>query len=481
MRIEELSARTSKDDGTYSGTEETLLYRGGFIRSAENGIIYTTLGTMLLDRMKDIIAGAMEGNGAKRISVPGCFGISGIRESMTDYLNSDVRSYRDLPSGIFSISDVHFGHRATDSMWSSPSYPVLAFAFADASETAVFNAVDDCLGSLGLDGMRHEGVIAYENEGLRAELVCIESPKASLPYSGSADRTETVKTPDVRTIAKLKEFFACSGKEILKTVLLSYRDIHVAVVVPGDTEVDIEKVSSYLDITDSSLKPMSETDICRLTAAEPGFSGPVGLKDVRILVHQGVIRGKGYIAGANRTGYHHLNVVPGRDFTGEQGDFVRSGKYVKGYAIGRVRVLRESMRTSGEDGRPYYSPVMFGYLNLHRLILSLASESSDDKGVNLPDRVAPFEVAVIPSDARNEELVKKSIDLHDKLEAGHFRVLLDLRNQRLGSKLFDCDLMSVRHRVIVGDRLGEGFFEYKSRSGEITPANFDELVEMLHL
>lgn len=479
MRIEDLSARTSRDDGTYSGTEETLLYRGGFIRSSESGIIYTTLGTMLLDRMKDIIAGSMEGNGAKRISVPGCFGISGMRESMTGYLNADVRSYRDLPSGVFSISDVLFGHRVTDSMWSSPSYPVLAFAFAGASESTVLDAVDDCLGKLGLYGMRHEGVIAYETEGRGADLVCIESPKVPEPCRESAGRTELAETPEVRTIAELREFFSCSGKEILKTVLLSYRDLDIAVVLPGDNEVDVEKVSTYLDITDSSLKPMTEADIRRLTSSEAGFSGPVGLKDVRILVHQGVVRGKGYIAGANKTGYHLQNVVPGRDFTGEQGDFARSGKYVKGHVIGNVRTLRESMRTSGEDGRPHYSPVLFGYLNLHRLILSVASESSDDKGVNLPESLAPFETAVIPSDVRNEELVKRSIDLHDKLEEGHFRVLLDLRNQRLGSKLFDCDLMSVRHRVIVGDRLEEGFFEYKSRNGEITTVNFDELVEIL--
>ncbi len=479
MRIEELSARTSRDDGTYSGTEETLLYRGGFIRSSVNGCIYTTIGTMLLERVKDILAGSMEVHGAKRISLPGCFGISGMRESMTGYLNTNVRSYRDLPSGVFSISDVLFGHRVTDSMWSSPSYPVLAFAYAGAAESTVLDAVDDCLGRLGLNGMRHEGIIVYESEGRGAELVCIESPKVPVPYSESAGRAEPVETPDVRTIAELRDFFSCSGKDILKTVLLSYGDLHVAVVVPGDNEVDIEKVSTYLDITDSSLKPMTEADIRRLTSSDAGFSGPVGLKDVRILVHQGVIRGKGYIAGANKTGYHLQNVVPGRDFTGEQGDFSRSGKYVKGHVIGNVRTMRESMRTSGEDGRPNYSPVRFGYLNLHRLILSAASMFSDDKGVNLPESLAPFGVAVIPSDARNEVLVKRSMDIHDKLEERNFRVLLDLRNQRLGSKLFDCDLMSVRHRVIVGDRLEEGIFEYKSRNGEITKVNFDELVEIL--
>jgi prolyl-tRNA synthetase len=226
---------------------------------------------------------------------------------------------------------------------------------------------------------------------------------------------------------------------------------------------------------------MVEADIRRLTLADVGFSGPVGLKDVKVLVHHGVVSGKGYIAGANRTGYHLSNVVPGRDFTGEQGDFARSGIYVKGRVIGRMRTLRESMRTPGEDGRPHYSPVQFGYLNLHRLILTIASEFSDEKGVRLPDNLAPFEAAVIPSDARNEELVKNAIDLHDKLLGKGARVLLDLRNQRMGSKLFDCDLMSVRHRVIVGDRLEAGFFEYKARNGEITQVNFDELVEILSI
>lgn len=477
MKIEELSARTSKDDGTYSGIEETLLYRGGFMRGSARGLVYTTLGTMLLERVKYLLSRAMEENGAKRISVPGCFGVSGIRESLTEYLDSDVRSYRDLPSGVFSISDVLFGHRVTGTMWSSPSYPVIAFAFAGASESVVSDAVDDCLGSLGLNGMRHDGVIVFESEG--EELVCTENAKVPENCTESIGRTELVETPEVRTIAQLREFFSCSGKEILKTVLLTYGDQHIAVILPGDNEADIGKVSTYLDITDSSLRPMSEADILRLTSSDAGYSGPVGLKDVRVLVHQGVIRGKGYIAGANRTGYHLRNVVAGRDFTGEQGDFARSGKYVRGHVVGNFRTLRESMRTPGEDGRPHYAPVRFGYINLHRLIMSVASKYSDEKGVNLPEKLAPFVAAVIPSDARNEELVKKSLDLHDKLETEGIRVLIDLRNQRLGSKLFDCDLMSVRHRVIVGDRLEEGLFEHKSRNGEITTFNFDDLVEIL--
>jgi prolyl-tRNA synthetase len=479
MRIEELSARTSKDDGTYSGIEETLLYRGGFLRGSSSGCIYTTTGTMLIENIREVMSVALEANGAKRISVPGCFGIKGMRESMTEYLNSDVRSYRDLPSGIFSFSDVLFGHRATDSLWSSPSYPVMSFAFAGASKGAVESAIDEFLKSLGLKGMSHEGVIVHESESAAAELVCIKGPEPAKPYAGRSDKAELVETSDVRTIAALTEFFSCSGRDILKTVLLTNGDCHAAVVIPGDNEVDIEKVSSYLDITDSSLKQMSEADIRRLTLADVGFSGPVGLKDIKVLVHHGVVSGKGYIAGANRTGYHLSNVVPGRDFTGEQGDFARSGIYVKGHVIGRMRMLRESMRTPGEDGRPHYSPVQFGYLNLHRLLLTIASKFSDEKGVNLPDSLAPFEAAVIPSDARNEELVKKAIDLHDKLLGKGARVLLDLRNQRMGSKLFDCELMSIRHRVIAGDRLEAGFFEYKARSGEITPVNFDELVEIL--
>jgi len=60
MRIEELSARTSKDDGTYSGIEETLLYRGGFLRGSSSGCIYTTTGTMLIENIREVMSVALE-------------------------------------------------------------------------------------------------------------------------------------------------------------------------------------------------------------------------------------------------------------------------------------------------------------------------------------------------------------------------------------------------------------------------------------
>lgn len=476
MRIEELSAKTSKDDGTYRRIEETLLYRGGFIRGSA-GNIYSTLGTMLLDNISGILAGAMEESGAKRIKVPGCYGIRGVRESMTEYMDTEVRSYRDLPSGVFSISDVLFGQKARGSMWTSTSYPVLAFVLAGAPEGAAEAAMDKCLERLGLGGMSHGDIAVFEREG--EEFVCIEGTLPSEPIIGESVKAEPVSTPGIRTIAALCGFFSIGGKDILKTVLLKEGNMDVAVVVPGDLEVDIGKVSAYLDITDSSLKPMVEEDIRSITSADVGYSGPVGLKDVRILVHHGVVRGKGYVAGANRTGYHLKGVVPGRDFTGEPGDFARSGKYIDGHVLGRTRTLRESMRTAGEEGRPYYSQLRFGYLNIHRLIMALSSRYSDEKGIDLPQVLAPFEITVMPSDARNEELAKKAAELHERLNAKGLRVLLDNRNQRLGSRLFDCDLMSVKHRVIVGERPEEGFYEYKARSGEITQVNFNNLVDII--
>src|SRR5690606_25279692 len=69
----------------------------------------------------------------------------------------------------------------------------------------------------------------------------------------------------------------------------------------------------------------SET-VKKVTNAEVGFAGPIGIKADIILVDEEVTNMYNFIIGANETGYHYANANYGRDFKGTVGDFRKAVK-----------------------------------------------------------------------------------------------------------------------------------------------------------
>ena len=84
----------------------------------------------------------------------------------------------------------------------------------------------------------------------------------------------------------------------------------MAVLDPGDHEVNDVKVKNLLGVTDLILAGIIRVQ--ELTGAEVGFAGPVKLK-LPIYADQAVARMTGMITGANRDNYHFKQVHPQRD------------------------------------------------------------------------------------------------------------------------------------------------------------------------
>ena len=76
-------------------------------------------------------------------------------------------------------------------------------------------------------------------------------------------------------------------------------------------EVNETKLANSIKAID--LRPATEQEINAIGAV-PGFASPVGLKDVLIVVDDLIPLSSNLVAGANRIGYHLLNVNYGRDF-----------------------------------------------------------------------------------------------------------------------------------------------------------------------
>ncbi len=86
----------------------------------------------------------------------------------------------------------------------------------------------------------------------------------------------------------------------------------VAVMARGDREINEIKLVNHLGALE--VRMASPETVRRVTSAEPGFAGPIGLADeVRLLADRSVEGVKGFLCGGNETDTHYLDVWFGRD------------------------------------------------------------------------------------------------------------------------------------------------------------------------
>ena len=126
-------------------------------------------------------------------------------------------------------------------------------------------------------------------------------------------------------------------------------------------------------------------------------------------------------------------------------------------------------------------------IGVSRLVGVLAEVFNDDAGLKWPMAVAPFHVhlATLGTD---EAVLKASAELYDELRKAGVEVLWDDREQQVGAKLKDADLIGIPIRIIVSEKsLAAGGVEWKLRGeegkGNVLPREtaLAKIVEMVDL
>ncbi|MDQ2912166.1 MAG: proline--tRNA ligase [Chloroflexota bacterium] len=289
-----------------------------------------------------------------------------------------------------------------------------------------------------------------------------------------------IATPGVTSIEALEKSLGQPPEAFLKTLLM--RDASgnvVAVVLPGDREVNEAKLRKALGTSD--VKFASEVDFAA-AGGVPGFIGPVGLR-ARVLVDSS-LDARSYIAGANKRDAHLRDVVPGRDFKGEAIDAhdVRAGDLCPKCGKGRLEIKRgvevgnifaygtyysDKMhaRFTAEDGtaRPFVGG-SYG-IGVGRAVQTIIETHHDDKGIVWPPQVAPYHVHLVALPISDEDVRAKAEALVAELEERDIEVLYDDRDESAGVKFADADLIGIPLRVTVSKRnLKENAADLKLRS-----------------
>lgn len=530
-----------------------LMLRAGLIRKLSSGLYsYLPLGLRSLKKVEQIIREEMNRAGALEVLMPAMqprelWERSGRYEKMidviftlkdknkrdmvlgptheeviTEIVGREIHSYRQLPINFYQIQTKfrdeirpRFGLMRAREFIMKDAYSFdVSWEAADGSYQAMYDAYERIFKRCGLRVMvveadsgaiggsqSHEfmvlaeagedGIVICEESGYAANLERAEAriPERNDPTDDMA--AEEVETPGMGTIEAVSKFLEQEPECFIKTLIYLADDQPVAVLLPGDRDVNEVKLAKVLACTQLEMAGAEKVE--EVTGAPLGFAGPVGLSidvvaDLRLKGIQGAI------TGANVRDRHLKHVHLERDATVKSfADFclVRSGDPCprsghamiekRGVEVGHVfklgSVYSEALNATFVDEEGDRHPMVMGCygIGVGRTMQAAIEQCHDKDGIRWPISIAPFQVEIVTLDATDEACMKVVNDLYSGLEAKGVEVIIDDRDERPGFKFKDADLVGIPLRVTIGNKgLAKGQIELKIRGGDTVFVPLDD-------
>jgi len=526
-----------------------LMIRAGLMRKLASGTYtYLPLGFKCLKKVMEIVREEMDRSGAQEILMPCVQPIElweqtgrdvdygetmakfqdrhqrwnvlapTAEEVVTKVAADEIKSYKQLPFNLYQISfkfrdefrprfgvlrsrefimkDAYSFHCDDDSL--DETYKVMYDTYCRIFKRCglEYVIVEAETGEMGGAGSHQftvpcengEDVIVHTEDNSYAANIEKASvdPLAKQSVADNIPEPQDVHTPNVGSIEAVCDFLKTTPEQMIKTIIYTAdKKLTVAVVVRGDHDVNPEKLTRLLDGKHNEL---AEADtIKKVTGADVGFAGPVDLagKVSMLFIDHGVAAMAVGVAGANKTDYHTINVVPGRDFALEgenievvdvrnavEGDTYEGKKllFKRGIEVGQVFKLGRKYSSKigakflDEDGKEKICTMGCYGIGINRIIASAIEAGNDADGIIWPVSIAPFEV-IITTAGNDEQIVTAAAKLYDDLISVGVDVLYDDRDMRGGVKFKDADLIGIPVRITIGKKsLADGNAEIKLRS-----------------
>lgn len=362
------------------------------------------------------------------------------------------------------------------------------------------------LADAGEDGLVECPACGYAANLERAQRAFLRHDKTETPseQSDAVPPAEAVRTPGMRTIGQLTEFFGCDPACFIKTLIYVVRpnaqgsrpsedsvlaEQIVAVLVPGDREVNETKLTRELNAASVALA--DDVTIEKVTGAPVGFAGPIGL-NIPIYADSSLKGVKDAITGGNRADTHLRHFCLERDAKVTAfGDFcvARSGdpcprcqtplREQRGIEVGHVFKLGTKYSACFDacylnESGTRRNLVMGCYgIGVTRTLQAIIEQSHDANGIIWPLSIAPYRAVVLALNPSLPQCLEESERIVAALETRGIDALLDDRDERPGVKFKDADLLGFPVRVVVSERsLSQNSIEIKLRSepkSEVVP------------
>lgn len=297
---------------------------------------------------------------------------------------------------------------------------------------------------------------------------------------------QVIDTPNVGTIEDVSKFLNSSVQRFIKTIIYIADKKPIAVLVRGDFEINDIKLQSLIGCEELELA--SQEIVEEVTGAKVGFAGPINLrKQVKIYADYSVIKVVNGIVGANKTDAHIKNVNYNKDYKADMvadlrkvvhGDICPRCKkeklqFSRGIEIGHIFKLgtkySKSMKATFLDASGKENFMVMGCygIGVTRILAATIEQSYDENGIIWPVAIAPFKVSIIPVDFKDEKTKEVAEKIYKKLKDLRIDVLLDDRDERVGIKFKDADLIGIPFRITVSKKtLVDNVVEFKERKDD---------------
>ncbi|MEA1960025.1 MAG: proline--tRNA ligase [Bacillota bacterium] len=521
-----------------------LLLRAGFIRKTTAGVYsYLPLAKKVLRKIENIVREEMDRAGGQEILMPiiqpkemweesGRWSVYGDEmfrvkdrhdhyfalgptheEIITNLVDGDVQSYRDLPLMLYQIQNKYrdeirprFGLMRSREFIMKDLYSFdVDEEGLDISYKKMFNAYQAIYGRLGLDfrvveadsgaiggNESHEFMVLAET-GESVIVYCdscsyaanVEKARCVLPEENEAEvpvlELEKIHTLGQRTIQDLVEFLGKPKTEQVKTLMYMADGELIAVVLRGDRELNEFKLQHVLEAEE--LFMADEGTVREKCGAGFGSLGPIGLP-VKIYMDMEVTVMLNFTCGVNEDDYHYTNVNHGRDFTATAVLDLRNAvagdtcpvcggmlKEIRGVEVGHIFKLgtkySDAMGAVFRDPNGEDKPMVMGCygIGVSRTMAAAVEQNYDENGIIWPLPIAPYQVIIVPVNVTKEEQMSVAEELYQEFLAKGVEVILDDRDERAGVKFKDADLIGIPLRINIGPKsLKENKVEMKKRN-----------------
>jgi prolyl-tRNA synthetase len=558
MRMSKLFARTLREAPAEAEVvSHQLLIRAAYIRKLAAGIYsWLPLGWRTLRKVEDIIRQEMDASGAQEVRLPiilpaepwkvtGRWETYGDlmfklkdrheremglgpthEEAVTPLVAGEFTSYRDLPVNLYQVEwkyrdefrprfgllrsreflmkDAYSFDRDEEGLRASYATMLAAYRRIFDRCGLDYRVVEADPGQIGGD-INHEFIavspigedefVYCENCDYAADIEAARSRPAEPAAAGDLEPLTGIPTPGRSSIQAVSELLGRPGSEMLKTILYDAGGQTVAVLIPGDREVNGDKVGRSM--WPSPVRLFDDDDFAARGFVK-GFVGPQGMPDdVVVIADHSVQAGRNWVTGANAPDAHVAGANVERDFRVDRWEDVaqvRAGdpcprcggrlQLAKGMVVGHTYQLgtrySKPLKATFVDEDGTEQPYQMGCygIGLTRIVPAIVEQMADEDGLRWPKAVAPFDTVVVPTNMDVPAVVEAAERLYADLQASGLTVVLDDREESAGVKFADADLIGCPLHVVVGKRgIEAGTVDLKVRAtGQREKAPLDEAV-----
>ena len=434
-----------------------------------------------------------------------------------------IKSYKDMPISLYQITNKYrdearsrYGLIRTREFVMKDAYSFdKDISGLDKSYSLMFNAYKKIFDRIGLNYTIVEassgamgGLLSEEFQaitdigedilvlcdkcGLSTNLEICECRNTLITSDEKKLEKEIFYTPNCGKIEDISEKYKINPQDMCKTMIYKIDNNFYGFVIRGDREINENKISRLFNTKNVELASFLEDK--EVTGAEVGFAGPIGL-DIPIIIDYEVLNMKNFLVGANKTDYHYKNVNL-EDFNYLKVADIRNISmedvcpkcgakltFKHGIEVGNTFKLgtkySEAMNLYYADHDNNMQPVVMGCygIGIARIMAAIVEQNYDEDGIIFPKEIAPFDVAIIVVDIKDEKQMLLANMIYDFYQKKKIDILLDDRNIRVGIKFKDIDLIGIPKRIVVGKKSDQNIVEIKLRNSKNNQEiNIDDLL-----